>query len=84
MQSPIEYCNEDQISELKSLISQCDPDKQDAFIKFLESKMPNGKLEKKSFAPIQVRLLAQRNEYQDKLLSQIPVQKEEEVEDGTN
>lgn len=68
---PIEYITEAEANEIRSLIRECDPMKQQSICEFLTKKC-NGedivKLKKECFAKIRDLLVTRRNEYQDSLL----------------
>ena len=68
---PIEYITETEANEIRALIRECDPMKQQSICEFLTKKC-NGedivKLKKECFTKIRDLLITRRNEYQDSLL----------------
>lgn len=68
---PIEYITEAEANEIRALVVQCDPMKQQAICEFLTKKC-NGedivKLKRECFPKIRDLLITRRNEYQDSLL----------------
>lgn len=68
---PIEYITESEANEIRALIRECDPMKQQSICEFLTKKCGGEdivKLKKDCFPKIRDLLVTRRNEYQDSLL----------------